>query len=104
MRKLRWSLIAQEQMAEIFDYYKNHYSLHSAKKIVQTIKVEVKRLKQQAYIGTREPLLANRSKEYRYLVVSHYKVLYCIEEDNFIHIVVVFDCRQNPSKLISYFR
>lgn len=104
MKKLRWSLIAQEQMIEIFNYYKNQYSVRSAQKIIQTIKSEATRLKKQAYIGTREPMLAHLSKEYRYLVTSHYKILYCIENDDFIHIVVVFDCRQSPNKLISFFK
>jgi Plasmid stabilization system protein len=37
--------------------------------------------------------------EYRSLVVSHYKIIFLVDND-IITIVTIWDCRQNPYKLI----
>jgi len=49
--------------------------------------------------GQKEELLINNTEEYRYLVESNYKILYW-KAENIIVIASVFDCRQNPEKVL----
>jgi len=51
-------------------------------------------------IGQRELLLEDRPIEYYYIVESNYKIIYSIDDGDFlIKIVDVFDTRQNPDKI-----
>jgi plasmid stabilization system protein ParE len=50
-------------------------------------------------MGKREELLLDHPKDFRFLVEGNYKILYWISEDEII-IASVFDCRQNPEKII----
>ncbi|WP_444332565.1 type II toxin-antitoxin system RelE/ParE family toxin [Parabacteroides johnsonii] len=49
-------------------------------------------------IGAVEPLLATKSREYRYIISSHYKIIYYIQNTTIV-IACIFDCRQDPDKL-----
>jgi hypothetical protein len=50
-------------------------------------------------MGQREPALLNRKLEYRYLIETHYKIIYSVENEEIVIIHVVFDTRQHPEKL-----
>lgn len=99
MMKLRWDPIAKEQITEIFDFYKTWYGLRTARKITDSIKQSCKRLKEQPQLGFIEPILQTNPCRYRSLVEGNYKIVYCLEKDNYIRIAAIFDCRQNPDKL-----
>lgn len=95
-----WSEFAKFQLTEIFKYYKKESSLQTAKKIVSEISKEVKTLKSHIDLGQKEELLISKPEKYRYLVKGNYKIIYTFDkENNFIKIVDVFDCRQNPEKI-----
>ena len=49
-------------------------------------------------IGIKEPLLARKQFEYRFIVVNNYKIIYRFN-NSIARIVSVFDCRQNPQKM-----
>jgi len=55
-------------------------------------------LSKQPKKGPRELLLADRQKEYRYIVEGNYKIIYWLDEAA-ITIAAVFDTRQNPDKI-----
>ncbi len=94
-----WTEFAINQLDQIFDYYKYTASLKVSKKIISGIVESTVMLEKNPFIGTKEPLLENRKKEYRFIVKGNYKIIYFVEE-NFVKISSVFDCRQNPNKII----
>lgn len=84
--KLRWDPIAKKQITGIFNTYRQRYGEKTAKKITDAIRQTAKRLKDQPNLGFKEPMLADNPAGYRSLIEGHYKLVYCIEKDNYIRI------------------
>tara|TARA_R110002124_G_C8681428_1_gene492149 strand:+ start:324 stop:641 length:318 start_codon:yes stop_codon:yes gene_type:complete len=98
--KIIWSVFAETQLDEIYEYYEKNASPRVAKKLVKGIINEPKKLIKTPLIGQEEELLKHRETEYRYLVFKNYKLIYSVDIQNgFIKIADVFDTRQNPPKL-----
>lgn len=96
--KVLWTDSSLAQLQEIFDYYNLMASTSVASKIVKRIVKKSLLLESNPLIGVKEPLLTNRTFEYRFMVVTNYKIIYRFN-DNIARIVSVFDCRQNPQKI-----
>lgn len=96
--KVLWTDSSLAQLQEIFDYYNLMASTSVASKIVKRIVKKSLLLESNPLIGVKEPLLADRTFEYRFIVVTNYKIIYRFN-DNIARIVSVFDCRQNPQKI-----
>jgi len=96
--KVLWSDTSLVQLQEIFDYYRFKASPIIAKKTVKRIVKKSILLESNPFIGVKEPLLTDRSFEYRFIVETNYKIIYRFN-DNIARIVSVFDCRQNPQKI-----
>ncbi|CAN5830355.1 hypothetical protein BH24BAC1_BH24BAC1_37840 [soil metagenome] len=73
-------------------------SLAVARQLTKKLVQRTKNLGKHPRKGAKEELLADRKKEYRYLLEGNYKIIYWIDE-NAILIAAVFDCRQNPDKI-----
>ncbi|MDL2291653.1 type II toxin-antitoxin system RelE/ParE family toxin [Bacteroides sp. OttesenSCG-928-F21] len=97
--KIEWSDNASKQIKGIFEYHKEVANLRVARKIVKLIYTRVTILINNPRAGQREGLLNDRPQEFRYLVEGNYKIIYWLEADR-IMISTVFDCRQNPVKMI----
>ena len=96
--KIEWLKLSEKQLKAIFDFYAKEANTTVAHKIINKIIKYVETLKHQPLSGQIEPLLKNRSKEYRYLVCDNYKILYFFNQNKII-ISSVFDCRMNPVKM-----
>jgi len=96
--KVLWTDTALSQLESIYDYYKAKASPAIARKLVKTLVETTILLESNPLMGTKEPLLSDRPFEYRFLLKNNYKIIYRFN-DNFIRIVSVFDCRQNPVKI-----
>ncbi|MGY6520947.1 MAG: type II toxin-antitoxin system RelE/ParE family toxin [Mongoliitalea sp.] len=95
-----WSLFAEKQLDEIFDYYSKKVSHQLALKIVLELIEAPEILKRNPLVGPIEEFLKGRHIEYRYLICTNYKIIYSVdEENNCVKISDVFDTRQNPSKI-----
>ena len=95
-----WTEFAESKLTIVFNYYKEKASLKIATQITKEIVKASMKLEKQPFIGTLEPLLEARAKEYRYLVQGNYKIIYFVEkEKNEVVIAHLFDSRQNPSKI-----
>ena len=94
-----WTLPAKYRLKEIFLYYKHHATLQTANKITTSLLNATKALSANPKMGNREKLLQHKKEEYRYLVEGNYKIIYKINSKA-IFIIDVFDCRQNPKKLL----
>lgn len=98
--KIIWSRFSEQQIDEIYEYYKNRVNSKLAKKIVKSIIIAPDNLIKNPKIGVVEPLSAHREIEYRYIVTTNDKVIYSVNEnDRSIRIADVFDTRQNPIKI-----
>ncbi len=98
--KVLWTDTSLAQLQEIFDYYSFNENTSVASKIVRRIVKKSILLESNPFIGVKEQLLTDRPFEYRFLVVSNYKIIYRFN-DNITRIVSVFDCRQNPKKIVN---
>ncbi len=96
--KIFWSALAEDQLKNIFDYYKEVAGERIAKRIINQIAERVTILEKNPRAGQKEELLKEYSEEFRYLVESNYKIIYWINS-NIITISSVFDCQQNPEKM-----
>ena len=96
--KLIWTLPAKYRLKEIFLHYKHNASPRVAKKIVRDLFHTTRPLSAYPKMGNKEELLKHKKEEYRYLVEGNFKIIYKIDED--ILIIDVFDCRQNPKKML----
>lgn len=96
-----WSKFAESQLDEIFDFYKTKTKSYPiAKKIISNILIAPEVLKKNPSIGQKEINLKSRRFKYRYLIESHYKIIYSVDKESFqIRIADVFDTRQSPTKL-----
>lgn len=98
--KIFWSQLAEDQLMDIFQYYKLKAGVKIAKKIVNEIVDKTIDIDKNPKFGQTEELLKDRIQEFRYLVSSNYKIIYYINlETQRIVIANVFDTRQNPEKL-----
>jgi len=73
--KIEWLKLSEKQLKAIFDYYAKEANTNIAHKIVSKIITQVDTLTHQPLLGQVEPLLRNRTKEYRYLVSENYKFI-----------------------------
>ena len=96
--KVIWTDYALNQLEQIFDFFKYTASINVSKKIVAQIIDKTLLLENNPFIGSKEPLLENRSREYRYLVEGNYKIIYSVE-GNIVRVNSIFDCRQSPIKV-----
>lgn len=96
--KITWTDFAISNLKDIYDYYLEKANRKVANKIRDNILKTTKQLTIQPESGQIEPHLKNFSKEYRYLVIGNYKIIYRIYE-NSILINDVFDTRQHPNKI-----
>ncbi|KAA5549127.1 type II toxin-antitoxin system RelE/ParE family toxin [Adhaeribacter rhizoryzae] len=96
--RVLWTSTASGHLENIFDYYKITANLTIARKLVKSIVRKISALSKHPNISQHEPLLADRQKEYRYIVEGNYKIIYWVDAAA-IYIAAVFDTRQNPDKI-----
>ena len=98
---IKWTDFSKKELYKIFDYYKTHISLKTAKKIVKGITSDVNILINHPEVGQIEELLKEHKENFRFLLSKrNYKIIYWINsKNNTIEIVDVFDVRQNPVKM-----
>lgn len=95
-----WSEFAEIQLDKIFQYYKDEAGLGVAQRIIHGIINRPDNLKFNPHIGQIEELLRERSFEYRYILYTHYKIIYSVDEaKRQVKIADVFDTRQYPEKI-----
>ncbi len=95
-----WTDFSKCELKNIFDFHKEKVSLKIAKQIAKQIVEKADVLGKFPKIGSVEELLHDRPQNFRYVVITNYKIIYWINEDkNRIEVVDVFDTRQNPEKI-----
>ena len=94
-----WSDEALNDLETIYDFLAEK-SPTAAQRIVENILSRSKQLESFPESGAKQETIKAGSKEYRYLVEGNYKVIYIYQQENqAIHIAVIFDARYDPEKL-----
>ncbi|MDQ7916307.1 type II toxin-antitoxin system RelE/ParE family toxin [Mesonia sp. MT50] len=95
-----WAEFSEFQLDKIFEYYKKEANFDIALEIIEGILNEPEILRKNPFVGQKEPLLKERTIEYRYLVYKSFKIIYSVDEKNAkIKIADVFGTRQFPDKI-----
>jgi plasmid stabilization system protein ParE len=95
-----WTDSAINQLKDIYDYHYVTASQKIAQRLVQNIIESTIILEKSPKVGRKEDLLADRSQEFRFIVIKKYKIIYWIDtEFQIIHISLIFDTRQNPKAI-----
>ncbi|MEI6678115.1 MAG: type II toxin-antitoxin system RelE/ParE family toxin [Mariniphaga sp.] len=97
--RIEWSDLSERQLKDVFDYYSLKASPEIARKLIRRIIDKVSILESNLLAGQKEELLNEYPEDFRYLIESNFKIIYWKKED-IITIAAVFDCRQNPEKMM----
>ncbi len=99
MGQIKWSKKAVSQLERNIVYIAEQQSSVYSEVILAKIFSAVDLLHDNPRMGSLEPLLEYRMKEYRYLVVWSFKIVYKVNSNNDVLIARVFHTAQHPSKL-----
>ena len=92
--EIAWSRAADRDLARIYAYLEP-LSLRAARGFLRRLFKAIDVLAEMPRMGTVAEL--GMEREYRQLVVEHYKIFYYVEEEQLV-IVRVWDTRQDPTK------
>lgn len=92
---------AQRQLGIIIEQGEEMFGRAVATKFYNRFMEYVKRLSTNSELGFPEPLLAERHRQYRSLMVNnHFKLVYYYDEDkDIIYIIDLWDTRREPQSL-----
>ena len=96
--RLEWTDFALSDLKDHHSFLEKTVSLEYADKVVLSIISRAEQLEKFPLSGKREFLLEDLRQEHRYLVETHWKIIYRLI-GNVVYITDVFDTRQAPSKL-----
>lgn len=98
VKEIRWSAKAEQQLTNILLYYHYETGNKFALRLLDKIMHITELLLTNPKLGFVEPRLQIFSREYRSVIEGYYKIIYQ-EKTDYIKIIAIFDCRQNPDKL-----
>lgn len=98
-----WTEPALDELNEIYNYIFEQRSEKAADKVSNAIVDATERLSKFPQLGGVEEQLNGRKKTYRSLIEGYYKIIYYVEENN-VYIALIWDCRQNPLRLLDRLR
>jgi addiction module RelE/StbE family toxin len=96
--KIIWTNKSKNDLKAIFDFLSDTINREKASEIIKKIIPKVEIIYKAPFTGQKEPKFIFLKKEYRRIIISHYKIVYHISH-NTAFINCVFDSRQNPIKL-----
>lgn len=94
-----WTKFATNSLFEILFFVKSQAGATVALKTKRQLFRSTRNIPKFPLSGKIEPLLLETGKEYRFKICGNYKIIYRVE-GKIVYIIDVFDCRQNPEKLI----
>lgn len=95
--KVYWDKQAETRRDQIADYIFERFGYRRMEEYIEDVEQSVKMICRYPNIGSIDPLFADRSKEYRSVIVNGLsKMVYNVTDDT-INIVAFWDCRQEPA-------
>ncbi len=99
--QIRFTKKGREEFLKIISVFSEFAGTRSANKIFERVQQKREILLKYPKSGHPEPLLSDRKRDYRYVVLNkNYRMIYHVTK-NTIWIVDVWDRRNDPSKLVS---
>ena len=96
--KIQWATEAREQWRKAALYILHEWGVSALRKFKENTEEIQDKLIEFPSLGKVEPLLADRSRLYRSIVISKQnKIIYCIQDDT-IYIVDFWDTRREPKQ------
>ena len=91
---------AQQSMNNSFLFLLEEQGVPSQKidEFRDNLKLAIKQLLKNPYLGQRETRLQYLNKDHRRLIEGYFKIIYFIKDDS-IYITDIFDSRQDPKKM-----
>jgi len=96
--KIFWHTRARKDLRQLYEYISER-NISAANKTVSQIVKRIQLLITNPHMAAIEQSLIDLSKTYRSIVVGNYKIIYMVE-NAVVAIVCIWDCRQDPDKLI----
>ena len=94
-----WHAQAEVALIDAAVYIQNHFGKRFREKFVGSVRQTEHALRLNPYLGKLEPLLMNRVREYRSIVVGTLnKIIYYVDSD-VIYIADFWDVRREPKTL-----
>ena len=94
-----WHAQAEEALIDAAVYIQNHFGKRFREKFVGSVRQTEHALRLNPYLGKLEPLLMNRVREYRSIVVGTLnKIIYYVDSD-VIYVADFWDVRREPKTL-----
>lgn len=97
--RIQWLEPAQEDLRQLRVYYLKNAGVTTARDRIMNIMRDVSLLQNNPFLGKEDQELGRDIEQYRFLVCGDYKIFYYIRE-NIIKIALLWDCRQNPVRLL----
>lgn len=99
--ELKLSPQAIEEYDKAVDYTIEHFGMKTARDFVTEIKRTLHLLSDNPHLGVSELALAHEAKDFRYLVIHPYKLIYYVDKSvETIYVVTLFNTWQDPEKLL----
>ena len=95
MKKVSWSIKAQKELNEVYDYWNHHNKSHvySEKILDETFRM-INLIRSQSYIGEESKIKEIR----RVLILENFSLFYKVMNDE-IKVLSFFDNRRDPGNL-----
>ena len=97
--RIEWTDRAIRGKQNVADYIRDRFGYKHKKKFAQEVDRTVRMLLKHPILGSVEPLLADRPKTYRSVVINGLSKMVYLIEDDIVYIVAFWDCRQDPATL-----
>lgn len=98
-----WTEPALDELNQVYEYYRKNYSESAAVNIFNKLVDAADSLSPFPNMASVEELLKHRKECFRSLVEGNYKIIYYVVNDT-IYVATLWDCRQNPIRLLDRFR
>ena len=95
MKKVSWSIKAQKELNEVYDYWNHHNksNVYSEKILDETFRI-INLVRSQSYIGEESKIKKIR----RVLILENFSLFYKVRNDE-IKVLTFFDNRRDPGNL-----
>ena len=102
--RVKWDDKAERNRDLIGYYILDRFGPDSLDQFVDEVEQTVRMIMCYPNIGKLDPLFANRSIDYRSVIIGGLSKMVYYVEDDVIHIAAFWDCRREPTALASQVR
>jgi plasmid stabilization system protein ParE len=99
--EINWSPRSEQHLQRIYFFYLENATEQVALSVILRIVEKTQQLAYMPFSGGVAEEVTMGLHQYRFLVYKHFKIYYFVTAE-LIEIAGVFDCRQDPDKLVEF--